>query len=423
MSTHEDPIHGGVPLSPPTSQRKLVEEAWERAKAASKRLIIRPVGAWSEQCLMFDAALEHKGDELKQRTDRAEYIVLDERDFDRGHAIDWLPAEFVAFHTVYLVDPTVGRSSFTIITNVTDAGILTQYLDLWYGTDDLRTKLRQLVLDYSPEQTSIPFAHLAATAAHTTGYSEDLPTTMGFIKALGDLKEKREDLFAGVDLEAIAIRSLLNLLHAGRVTLDELQKAEPEWTELILSNNERVIEVKFYIATCTAARKLGFQAAAEVARKSLDEIRPTLPREPMPYLGGAMVDTAGVEAKLVSLQRVLEALGGTLTLKDAEAWTQHVLAQNYEFFFLLEIPEIFFALEDYGRAAELVEHTLPRWTDFYGNVVNQLQAMIDGAPSGQEAMAEQLKAMLPFVKKIPEGTVAAQTLRIQKLRQRASATA
>lgn len=419
-STQGDLIHGGVTLTPPTNQRKLVEEAWERARAAKKRLIIQPVGAWSEQCFMFDDSLAQKGEDLKKRTDRAEYLVLDELSYDRGHALDWLPADLFPFLAIYLVDPAVGRSSFTIVTDVTDAGLLVQYLDLWFETDSLPAKLRQLVLNYSPEKTSIPFAHLVSNAAYATGYTDDLATTKAFLQSLSELKAKREDLFAGVDLDGIAIRSVMNQLSSGCVTIEQLQEQDPEWAERILSDVERVIEVLYYIPAATTARKHGFKAAAEIALKDYEAILPKLPKTPLPYFG-TPVDPAGVQTKLMALQKLMAALAGTLTLEEANKWTEEVLAKNYQFFFYLEIPAIFHALGAYGRAADIVEFLLPHWSDFYTKVTDQMQENIDSAmASGNTEMAEKIKALLPYIKRIPGGNTVAQKKRLELYRQRAA---
>lgn len=416
MTNQPDPIHGGISL-PRTTQRKLIDESWERARAANKRLIVRPTGGWSEQCLMFNDSLAKSGAALKKLTDRAEYLVVEHMYFDRSHALDWLPEDLYHFQSVYLADPTVGRSSFTIVTNVTDAALLGQYLELWYGTDNLPAVLRQLVLDHDPAKTSIPFSHLITAAAHATGYTDDLATVKQFLRDLRALKEKHESLFEGIDINALELRTVVFHLHSGRTHLDQLEETNPEWVKGIKSDHELVAEVMFYVEVSIATRQRGYKAAAELAAKQIETIRPLMPQTPLSYFG-TMVDVSGIETRFRILQKVLEASAGTLTLADAETWVAEVMKKDLQFFFVMQMQEIFYALGAYNRAADLVEYTIPKWTGFYESVIKTMQQGLEGCiAAGQTAQAEKLKALLPYIKQIPENAVAENRKRAEHFRR------
>jgi len=415
-----DPIHGGF-YDPEfhTPQRVLVERAWKRALDGKKRLVIRPTAPWADECAVFDQSLARGGAELNKVLERVETLLLDDTEFERGHQADYLRSDLMHLHTVYLVDPAAG--TWAVVPNMTDSGLLARYIALWLESPDFIATLQRMVKEFQPADAAqlAPLPHLALTALHTTAYNRSYEETMAFFRQVREQAEKNKELFPGLDFGTLEIKVTQTLINVGRITFEELKTLNPELYAKMAGTPEHVLEARLYNGVGAVLRKNGLRAAAEAMGPLLESVHQELPATMVTH-EGQTVPTTGIRIKNEAMAKTLQARAGLLTREQALAFANAAEAAGVEFYYRDNIHQIFLALGDYEKAAELVEKALPEWASFYDGLVAKLKAMGDGAAAGgQTQMAQMLAMKASIFGQVKDQSIAARRVRAANLRKKA----
>ena len=414
-----DPIHGGF-YDPEfhTPQRVLVERAWRRALDARKRLVIRPTAPWADECVLFDQSLARGGAELNKVLERVETLLLDDTEFERGHQVDYLASDLMHLHTVYLVDPAAG--TWAVVPNMADSGLLARYIALWLETPDFVGTLQRMVREFQPGDAAqfAPPQHLTLTALHTTGYNRGYEDTMAFFRQVREQAEKNKELFQGLDFGHLEIKVAQTLINVGRIGFEDLKTLNPELHAKMAGTPEHVLEARLYNGVGALLRKNGLRATAEAAGPLLEAVHKELPATMVTH-EGQTVPTTGIRIKNEAMVKTLQARAGLLTREQVQAFADSATAAGVEFYYRDNIHQIFMALGDYDKAAELVEKALPEWASFYDGLVAKLKAMGDGASAnGQTQMAQMLAMKSSIFGQVKELSLAARKERAANLRKK-----
>ncbi|MDC0708554.1 hypothetical protein POL68_08740 [Stigmatella sp. ncwal1] len=414
-----DPIHGGRHDTEfHTPQRVLLERAWKRALDAKKRLVIRVTAPWADECAMFDESLAKGGAELNKVLERVETLVLDDNEFERGHQADYLISDLMHLHTVYLVDPAT--KAWSVIPNVSDAGLLTRYITLWLDSTDFPATLQRLIKEFKPADAAQlpPLQHLVHTALQTTAYSRSYEETFAFFRQVRELAEKNKELFTGLDFAALEIKTVQTLINVGRITFEDVKSLNPELYARMAGVPEHLLEARLYNGVGVLVRKQGLRAAAEAAGALMEALHKELPTSMVTH-EGVTIPTTGIRIKNESMVKILQARAGLITREQAVAFANEAEAAGVEFYFRDNIHQIFIALQDYEKAADLVEKALPEWIVFYDGLVAKMKAMGENfTAKGQPQMAQMLALKASVYGKVKERALKARHERAATLRQK-----
>ncbi|WP_157231698.1 hypothetical protein [Hyalangium minutum] len=415
-----DLIHGGTTDTKyQTPQRRLMEQAFNRALQAGKRLVVRIEAPWSDECVTYEESLPQHGARLNELLSKVESLVLNEADFDRAHGVDYLPSEMLHFQTVYFCDPAT--RTWAIVPHVTSAQLFTQYLTLWLERPQFPQTLQQLALEATTPETAvgIPFKHLVETAIQTAGYSLSFEETRALVEKLREKKAKQPDLFQGIDLDALYMRGSQNQISAGRITYEELSAKDPQLGKRMFDSLENMIEARLYNVIGVLLRKQGLEAAARQVPALLETVHKDMAAKGLTH-EGEVADTGIVRAKNEAAFKVLEARAGLITREQAVKFNEQLIAQNVPFYFRESVPHIFVALGDYATAASLIEATLPEWGMFYDGLIAHMRSQTKSKDSKDEKMVQMFGNKLAIFEKLKVRVINARRARAESLRKLAS---